>query len=408
MGTNLVPATDALFVDEHNCAQRFAPEPVQIPSGPQDHPRKPLRNVYVCPVPTRRTRKASMSDVAKEAGVSVTTVSHVINRTRVVSEATERAVMAAVARCGYVPEHTARSLRHVGSHTIGVAMSAISNVYFGEVVQAIEGEAAAHGYTMLLADTHDRTTDEIRVVGNFLERGVEAVVLAPAGDGREAIAQAARAGVPLVLVDRLVPDAAVDQVGTENVGPMRELVSHLADTGHRRIGLVSGLPGLVTTEERIVGYREALRGKGIRASAELVRCGSSDVAGGRAALLELLDLPKPPTAVVVANNLMTIGALEGVRDRGLRIPEDLALVSFDDFPWADVFHPRLTAMAQPTELIGREAVRMVLARLADPELPPRRVVMPPTLKHRDSCGCTGAGSRRTARPARETVLHSRV
>lgn len=340
-----------------------------------------------------------MSDVAKVAGVSVTTVSHVINRTRVVSEATERAVMAAVAECGYVPEHTARSLRHVGARTIGVAMSAISNVYFGEVVQAIESEAAAHGFTMLLADTHDRPTDEIRVVANFLERGVEAVILAPASDGREAIAQAARAGVPLTLVDRLVPQAAVDQVGTENVGPMRELVSHLADAGHRRIGMVSGLPGVVTTEERVTGYRQALRSKGIRASSDLIRSGSSDVAGGRAALLELLDLPKPPTAVVVANNLMTIGALQGARERGLRIPEDLALVSFDDFPWADVFQPRLTAMAQPTELLGREAVRMVLARLADPQLPPRRVVMPPTLKHRDSCGCAYGSLDPTAIPA---------
>lgn len=351
-----------------------------------------------------------MGDVAKAAGVSVTTVSHVINRTRVVSEATERAVLAAVAQCGYVPEHTARSLRQVGSHTIGVAMSAISNVYFGEVVQAIESEAAAHGFTMLLADTHDRPTDEIRVVANFLERGVEAVILAPAADGREAIAQAARVGVPLTLVDRMVPDAAVDQVGTENVGPTRELVSHLADAGHRRIGMISGLPGLVTTEERVAGYRQGLRHKGIRTSSELVRSGSSDVAGGRAALLELLDLPKPPTAVVVANNLMTIGALQGARERGLRIPEDLALVSFDDFPWADVFQPRLTAMAQPTELIGREAVRMALSRLADRGLPPRRVVMPPTLRHRDSCGCTGlhpgAGSApngRSARPVRDAL-----
>jgi LacI family transcriptional regulator len=328
-----------------------------------------------------------MADVARAAGVSVTTVSHVVNRTRAVSPTTERAVMAAVAECGYVAEDTARSLRQVGAKTIGVAMSAISNVYFGEVVNAIENEAAANGFTMLLADTHDRTTDEIRVVSDFLERNVEAVILAPAGDGRDAVALAARAGVCLTLVDRLVPEAAVDQVGTENVGPMRELVGHLADAGHRRIGLISGLPGVVTTEERIAGYTEALRSRGIRPRADLVVSGSGEVDGGRAALHTLLDAPRPPTAVVVGNNSMTIGALQGVRDRGLTVPDDLALVSFDDFPWADVFHPRLTAMAQPTQLIGREAVRMTLARLADPGLPPRRVVMPPRFRHRDSCGC---------------------
>lgn len=330
-----------------------------------------------------------MADVARAAGVSVTTVSHVINRTRVVSPATERAVMAAVAQCGYVPEATARSLRQVGARTIGVAMSAISNVYFGEAVHAIENEAAAHGFTILLADTHDRTTNEIRVVADFLERGVEAVILAPASDGRDAVAQAARAGVCLTLVDRLVPGAPVDQVGSENVAPTRELVTHLIDAGHRRIALISGLPGVVTTEERVAGYQQALRGSGIRVRPDLIRSGGSDVAGGRSALTALLDLPKPPTAVLVANNLMTIGALQGVRDRGLTVPDDLALVAFDDFPWADVFHPRLTTMAQPTELLGREAVRMVLARLADPGLPPRRVVMPPTFRHRDSCGCSG-------------------
>jgi LacI family transcriptional regulator len=329
-----------------------------------------------------------MAEVARLAGVSVTTVSHVINRTRSVSPDTERAVMAAVARCGYVPEDTARSRRQVGARTIGVAMSAISNVYFGEVVNAIENEAAAHGFTMLLADTHDRVADEIRVVADFLERRVEAVILAPAGDGRDAVAQAARAGICLTLVDRLVPDAPVDQVGSDNVAPMRELVSHLADAGHRRIALISGLPGVVTTEERVTGYRQALRSHGIKFRADLVRSGSSDMAGGRAALLWLLDQPRPPTAVVVGNNSMTIGALQGVRDLDLTVPDDLALVSFDDFPWADVFHPRLTAMAQPTELIGREAVRMTLARLADPGLPPRRVVMPPAFRHRDSCGCT--------------------
>jgi LacI family transcriptional regulator len=339
-----------------------------------------------------------MADVAQAAGVSVTTVSHVINRTRAVSPATERAVMAAVAQRGYVAEDTARSIRQVGARTIGVAMSAISNVYFGEVVHAIESEAAEHGFTILLADTHDRTTDEIRILANFLDRGVEAVILAPASDGRDAVAQAARAGVCLTLVDRLVPDASVDQVGTENVTPTRELVTHLIDAGHRRIAMISGLPGVVTTEARITGYQQALRSNGLKFRSDLIRSGNSEVEGGRSALLALLDLPRPPTAVLVANNLMTIGALQGARDRGLTIPHDLGLVAFDDFPWADVFHPRLTAMAQPTELLGREAVRMVLARLADPRLPPRRVVIPPTFQHRDSCGCTSETSPRERHP----------
>jgi LacI family transcriptional regulator len=330
-----------------------------------------------------------MAQIARLAGVSVTTVSHVINRTRPVRPGTEQAVLAAVAQTGYVPDPAARALHRLGSQTVGVAMSAISNVYFGDVVHGIETEASAVGFSLLLADTHDEANDELRVMTDLLGRGVEAIILAPSADPTQALVYARQRGVPVVLVDRLV-DADVDQVGSENREPTRWLVDHLCERGHRRIGMITGKPGLSTTQERLDGYRDGLREHGLADAPELLVAGDSQVEGADQALRMLLALADPPTAVVVGNNRMTIGAMRAARDLGVDVPRDLALVAFDDFEWADLFHPRLTVIAQPTQSLGSQAFRLVLSRLADPGAAPQRVVMRPTFIHRESCGCPPA------------------
>jgi LacI family transcriptional regulator len=168
---------------------------------------------------------------------------------------------------------------------------------------------------------------------------------------------------------------------------MRQLVEHLADLGHTRIGLIAGLPGLSTTTERVAGYRAALRSRGLPHDPGLLAGGSSEAAGAEAATHQLLATGRPPTALVTANNAMTIGALRALGGRGLRVPEDVALACFDDFSWADLFTPRLTAVAQPGREIGAAAVRLLLDRLADPDRAPRTLRLPCTLVHRTSCGC---------------------
>ena len=157
--------------------------------------------------------------------------------------------------------------------------------------------------------------------------------------------------------------------------------------GHRRIGLISGLDGLATTMERIDGYRAALRAAGLPFDAALVQSGGSIVDPARAACRHLLELADPPTAIVTANNLMTIGAMRGLRDAGRRVPEDVALVGFDDFDWADCFSPRLTVMAQPCEQIGSRAAQLLIQRLGDPDGNRRTLRLRPTLRLRNSCGC---------------------
>lgn len=327
-----------------------------------------------------------MADIAQAAGVSITTVSHVINKTRPVGRETERAVLAAIAATGYVPDSVLRAQRSSGPQIIGVAISSITNPHFGEVAAAIEQTAADHGYSIVLSDTHDDVAGEMRAVNTLLSRHVEAIILAPSVEPSEVLRQTKARGVPVVLVDRMISHP-IDQIGAENSEPTAQLVDHLAGLGHRRIAIISGRRGISTTEERISGYREGLQRNDIPVDDYLIGLGDGRVDRAREAMLGLAALPEPPTAFVVGNNQMTIGAMQGLRDLNLRVPDDVALVAFDDLLWADICAPRMTVIAQPTQVIGSEAAQMALSRIANPDLPARKVLLQPRFVHRDSCGC---------------------
>ncbi|MFP5022982.1 LacI family DNA-binding transcriptional regulator [Pseudonocardia phyllosphaerae] len=324
-----------------------------------------------------------MADVARLAGVSTATVSHVLNGTRAVRDDTRRAVLGAVREVGYLPNAAARSLATSRTATLGLALSAISNPYLGELLHAVESEAAAAGHMLLLADPHDDPAYEGTAVARLITR-VDGVLLAPSADAAGTLAALDGRRVPTVLVDRLLGDGH-DEIGVENTAPVAGLVTHLAAAGHRRIAFVAGASGLTTTEERLAGYRLGLRQAGLTWSS--VVDGHSESEPARAAVRDLLTGPHPPSALVTGNNAMTIGAMLAAHDENLTVPGDVALVAFDDFPWADAFRPRLTVVAQPFAEIGRQAVRMLLARMAEPAEPPRTVRLPGRFVHRESCGC---------------------
>lgn len=332
----------------------------------------------------------TMQDVARAAGVSTTTVSHVLNGTRPVRKATTERVLAAVRDTGYSQNTIARALARASTQSLGLAISGLANPYFTELIAAVEAAARRSGYTLLLGDTHDDPEEEERIVRALVERRVDGLLLAPsAGASEHVLPYLGAQSLPVVLIDRFLP-AAVDQVGSENEEPTAQLVEHLATRGHRRIAMVVGLRGLSTTNERIDGYRLGLRRSGLAFDDALIAEGGSRRDAAHAATLRLLDLAEPPTALISANNAMTIGVLHALRERGLQVPGDLALVAFDDFEWADLFEPRLTVIAQPTADLGERAVRLLLSRLQDPGLPPRTIRLPARFVHRDSCGCTVA------------------
>ncbi len=331
--------------------------------------------------------QVTMTRVAQAAGVSVSTVSHVINGTRPVAPATRRLVHGAIERLGFTHKPVARSLAAGSTTTIGASLSLVSSLYGQELIAGIEEESLRQGMQLLLCDTRDDPEREERVIANLMAHHISGLILAPTPDWEHSALRLLRErAIPFVVVDRL-QDLAVDQVGVENESGSAALVEHLLQRGHRRIGLVAGMAGLSTTRERIAGYRMAHQRRSIPIDEELIVDGRSTDHGGRRAMGRLLQLPDRPTAAFVANDVMVIGALRALQSAGLQIPGDMALVCFDEFPWADVFAPRLTTVVQPSFAIGARAVQLLVRRLADPSLPHQVLRFNGEIVHRDSCGC---------------------
>jgi len=333
---------------------------------------------------------ATIFDVARHAGVSSSTVSHVVNRTRKVNSDTAQRVEEAIAAVGYTPNAIARALAVSSTDSVGVAISTLSNPYFNDIIRAVERECSKLGLMVFVADTHDNPDYELSVVKALHQRRVDGIVLAPAiGSDNRALKYLEDNKLPCVLVDRLV-SRAFDGVGIRNTYAMGLVVAHLAAHGHARIGFVPGHPGFVTTLERVDGFRAALIENGLPADESLILPGNADEDQARAAVTELLARPDRPTALAVGNNQSMIGTMRAIRAAGLRVPEDIALIGFDDFEWADCFEPRLTVIAQPVRDIGREAAALLARRISAgnaADLEPRSVRLTPTLIVRESCGC---------------------
>ena len=329
-----------------------------------------------------------MGDVARIAGVSASTVSHVLNGTRKVNTATRLRVEAAIEETGYRRNVVARSLAAGRTHTVGLSISALTNPYFGSLVHAVERALSDAGYVLIVGDSHDDVTSEKRVTGSLLDRQVDGMIVAPAaGSERVTLPEITRTGTPLVLIDRGV-DVGCDQVVPENFSSSRSLTEHLLDLGHRRIAVVRGLAGISSTIERFDGYAAALANRGIPIDPALVLDGESNTEAAEREVHALMSRADRPTALVSLNNAMTIGTLKAIRGLGLSIPADVAFLCYDDFEWSDLFEPRLTAAAQDVDTIGATAVEMLLRRIRGNDDAPQQIRVPTTFHHRNSCGCT--------------------
>ncbi|GGG23971.1 LacI family transcriptional regulator [Rhodococcoides trifolii] len=331
-----------------------------------------------------------MGDVARISGVSVSTVSHVLNGTRKVNTATRLRVEAAIEQTGYRRNVVARSLAAGRTHQVGLSISVLTNPYFGSLVYAVERALSDAGYVLIVGDSHDNVDSEKRVTDSLLDRQVDGMIVAPAaGSERVTLPDIMRTGTPLVLIDRGV-EVGSDQVGPENFESARSLTEHLLDLGHRRLAVVRGMAGISSTTERFDGYAAALTGRGIDLDPALVLDGESNTDVAEREVRALLSGENRPTALVSLNNSMTIGALKAAQTVGLSIPGDLALVCYDDFEWSDLFEPKLTAAAQDVETIGATAVELLLQRIRGHDGPPQQIRVPTTFHHRNSCGCTDA------------------
>lgn len=337
-----------------------------------------------------RIRKSTICDVSCEANVSKSTVSHVINGTKSVSDETRRKVLEAIEATGYTQNYIAKALKKSETKTIGLVIQDIRNQYFIDVIHAINVEAVKRGYTVLLASSDDNPCLELDVIKTFYERRVDGIVLSPTIDSeKHSVPFLERQHIPVVYIDRM-PATDGDWVGTENEKATEALADHLITLGHRRIALVAGLRGINTTEERIIGYKNALQKAGIPFDPELIIAGESRSELSKVKTKEtigkVLRTDDCPTAIIAANNLMVLGTMRALQELRVRVPEDIALVAFDDFEWADLFQPRLTTIVQPCNDIGTRAVEMLVRRIRNPEATVQKTCFTPKLVIRESCG----------------------
>lgn len=330
----------------------------------------------------------TIKEVAERAGVSPATVSRVMSNAASVRPAYRERVLRAVAELDYRPNLLASNLRRQTTAMIAVVVSDIENPHFTQMVRAVEDAAYARGYRVLLCNT-DETPEKQRAYLDVLaaER-VQGIILVPSNPAPDGIGRVLDLGIPVVAFDRLVDEPRADAVIIDNAEGARRATAHLIDAGHRRIGFVGGHPEIQTAAERAAGYAAATAAAGLPA---LAADGGFRLDLGRAATDDLLA-HGDVTALVVANNLMTVGALQAIRGRGQRIPDDLALVTIDDPFWAALIDPPLTALAQPVRRMADAAVRLLFERIDGVRDQTRILVFDFELRVRDSCGAqTGRG-----------------
>jgi LacI family transcriptional regulator len=326
----------------------------------------------------------SMRDVALRAGVSQATVSRVLNDSAPVRAAHRERVVAAVAELEYRPNRLARNLRRRQADMIGVVVSDIENPHFTEMVRAVEDAAYRKGYRVLLCNTDESAEKQRAYLEVLAQERPLGVIVAPTDPAGGEIGGLLDRGIPVVAFDRVVDDARADAVVANNLEAARRATEHLIRGGHRRIGFVGGRVDVETGAERLAGYEQAMAAAGLGACAA---GGGFRIEGGELATTRLLARVQRPTGLVVANNLMTIGALRALRAAGASVPSDVALVAIDDPFWAELTEPPLTTLAQPVRRMADEAVRLLLARIGRaPSRSPRRAVYEFELRVRRSCG----------------------
>ncbi len=329
--------------------------------------------------------RVTIKDIAKQAGVSTATVSYVINQTKYVSpELTDR-VRTAINHLGYQPNRIARSLRIQNTTTVGLIISDIQNTFFTSLVRAVEDVAYEHNHRIVLCNSDETVEKENLYIDLMLAEQVAGVIISPARETENNVRKLIAAKIPVVAVDRRIPDLDVDTVLIDNEKAAFQLASHLIEDGHQRIGALVGPPAITTGRERYEGFVRALETHHLPLEPELVHTGLPKEGFGYRATMELLNLPEPPTGLFLGNAYLALGALKAIHQQRLRIPEEIAVVAFDEMEWTSLVHPGLTVLAQPAYEMGRVAAGLLFDRIENSDLPAREMMLDHTLVIRHSC-----------------------
>lgn len=321
-------------------------------------------------------------DVAERAGVSVGTVSNVLNRPEEVSSDSVERVTRAIEELGYIRNDAARKLRAGVSTTVGFVVLDGQNPFYNDVVRGAEDEATRHGIAILYGNTDEDVSRERMYLDLFQEQQVRGLLIAPYGDVTARLQRLRGSGIAAVLVDRFSGDGRFSSVSVDSVAGGRLAVDHLIDTGRRRIAFVGGPFDIRQVNDRLAGARAAAENAGSHVDLEVIATGAMTVDEGAAAGARLLARPRRewPGALFAANDLLALGLLQAlVVDGRARVPDDIAIIGFDDIPFAGAAAVPLSSIRQPSRMIGRTALRIVLEEADDPASIPRQTVFPPEL-----------------------------
>jgi LacI family transcriptional regulator len=330
---------------------------------------------------------ATIRDVAKQAGVAPITVSRVVNNSGYVSAKTRARVEAAIAELGYVPNVLARSLRSRRTNTLALILTDISNPFWTTVARGVEDAASAAGFNVIFCNTDESEVKQEKYLRVVMQKQVDGVLLVPARGTDEPIRLIQSQNTPVVVLDRRIPNAPVDTVRSDSEGGAYQLTNLLLSLGHRRIAVLSGPQGVSTADERVAGYQRALTEAGLDVDPAMIYHGEFSLGSGYSMAQQVLEAAPRPTALFAGNNFIAFGALRALRDAGLRAPEDMALVGFDDLPADLVVDPFLTVAAQPAYEMGRQATELLLAHLsAEAPAKYQEIVLPTEIIVRRSSG----------------------
>jgi len=305
------------------------------------------------------------------------------------SQATKRKVLEAARALNYTPNVIARSLRTRLTKTIGVLISDITTFFWTTLVRGLQDKAAGSGFSIILCNSDEESKNEREYLRTLVERNVDGLVISPTAGNHSYVKRLARSEVPIVFVDRKIRGLDVPSIRVDNRAGAHEAVMHLIGLGHERIAIIKGIDGIETSDERFAGYVQALNERRIPTRDTLVKEGRFRKDEAFAATKELLRMRNPPSAIFVCNEPMISGSILALKEGGVRIPEDMAVIGFDDPVWASYMDPPLTTVSQPSYTMGMLAFDYVLAQIANTGKDGQHledVILKPVLVIRKSCG----------------------
>ena len=332
--------------------------------------------------------RPTLRDVAQKAGVSAGMAGRVLGNYGSYSEETRRRVSAAARAMQYSPNVIARALKTRLTKTVGVLIPDITTFFWTTMVRGIQDRAARDGFSIILSNSDEESHNEKACLRTLVERSIDGLIICPTLDNHSFLRKLARSGTPLVLVDRQVPGLCAPSIRVDNRAGAAEAVTHLAALGHKRIAIIKGIDGVETSDERFAGYAQALTENGLKLRASLVKDGRFLKNRAFIATQELLRMKDRASAIFVCNEPMASGCMLALKERGLRIPQDISLIGFDDPVWAEYSNPPLTTVCQPSYTMGMLAFDYLLAQITDREKGGKflqEVVLKTTLVVRESC-----------------------